>query len=296
MDGLHRFLSQLSRAVDNEAGLSNAMKLDPQEIDSKANGGAPPPGRIGSNIWVAIIAAIATIVGGYFTYLAATRKHDPPMPSSIVFAGRVWNEDSRPVPDAKVSIAEDQSVPQTTRTDTDGIFHVQLSPTAQSLKITVYSDGYDTVTKDANPHRTGPEDISIYRHRASPANKTELIRVVSEFEQRLSDVDEYQRQLIPLENSELESRQGLSVLIWRAWYGSSDYANAVPEFKGIRWKGLLVKLREFGVTEKYDAAEKAITEIEEGDIPGKHFTASYLKPRLDILRDYRASVLEPAIK
>jgi len=34
----------------------------------------------------------------------------------------------------------------------------------------------------------------------------------------------------------------LSVLIWRAWFGSSDYANAVPEFKGVRWKGVLGKL------------------------------------------------------
>jgi hypothetical protein len=93
-----------------------------------------------------------------------------------------------------------------------------------------------------------------------------------------------------------DSRQGVSVLIWRAWYGSSDYANAVPDFKGVRWKGVLAKIRELGVTNKYDSAYQAITEIEEGDIAGQHFTSEYLKPRLDILEDYKNSVLEPAIK
>jgi Carboxypeptidase regulatory-like domain len=274
--------------------MSSSTNQPDTNRSSEPSAGNPSPGRASTNIWVAVIGAAATITAGYLTYLA-TRKHEP-APLGTIFSGRVWNEDSRPVLDAKVSIAEDQNVPQTTKTDADGIFHIQLSPTTQSLRITVYADGYDAVTKDANPHRTGPEDISIYHHKNGMADKTELIKVVSEFEQRLSDVDEYQRQLVPLENSELDSRQGLSVLIWRAWYGSSDYANAVPEFKGIRWKGLLVKLRELGVTEKYHDAEKAITEIEEGDIPGRHFTASYLKPRLDILRDYRASVLEPAIR
>lgn len=257
---------------------------------------APSSGQGRNNIWIAIIGAAATIIVGYLGYLGVVKKQDA-QPIAVIFSGRVWNEDNKTVENAKVSIAEDQNVPQLTKTDADGIFHVQLSPKTQSLKITVDADGYAPLTKDANPHRTGTEEI--YMHRLSTGGtgrKSDLVKAVTEFEGRLSDVEEYERQLVPLANSPLDSRQGLSVLIWRAWFGSSDYANAVPEYKGVRWKGVLGKVRELGVNQKYSAAYQAITEIEEGDIEGKHFTAEYLKPRIDVLRDYRDTVLEPAIK
>jgi hypothetical protein len=68
------------------------------------------------------------------------------------------------------------------------------------------------------------------------------------------------------------------------------------EYQNVRWKTVLVNIRDLGVTDKFDQAYKAITDIEEGDREGKHQTAGYLDPRLEVLRNYKETVLEPAIK
>jgi hypothetical protein len=245
-------------------------------------------------VWVAVIGAIATIIVGYLTYLAATHKPDPA--PTFTFSGMVTSDDGKGVPNARVSVTEDQSTTQTIPTDQYGNFHVQLLQKTQSLSIRVDAgNGYEVVTVDANPHRTGPEVVNVHR-KTGQISKGELIRAVTEFEQRLSDVEEYARQLAPLSNAPFDSRQALSIYIWRVWYGDHEYQNAEPEYKNVRWKGVLAKIREFGITEKYGAADTAVTEIEEGDIEGKHFTAEYLEPRLRVLRDYKNTVLEPAIK
>jgi hypothetical protein len=247
-----------------------------------------------NGIWVAVIGSVATIIVGYLTYLAATHKTDPAQ--TFVFAGVVASDNGKGVPNARVSVTEDQSTSQTIPTDQYGNFHVQLLQKTQSLSIRVDAgDGYEVVTVDANPHRTGPEVINVHK-KATQAPRGDLIRAVTEFEQRLSDVQEYKRQLAPLTNKPLETRQGLSIYIWRVWYGDQAYQNAESEYKNVRWKGVLAKIRELGITEKYAAADKAITEIEEGDIEGQHYTAEYLEPRLNILSDYKDTVLEPAIR
>ena len=190
---------------------------------------------------------------GYFTYLATT--HKSATAPNFTFSGIVTGDDGKGVSNARVSVTEDQSTSQTIPTDQYGNFHVQLSQQTQSLSIRVDAgDGYEVVTVDANPHRTGPEVVNVHKKAAGQAPKGELVRAVTEFEQRLSDVEEYQRQLAPLTNAPLDSRQGLSVLIWRVWFGDQAYPTAEPEYKNVRWKGVLAKIREFGITEKYAAA------------------------------------------
>ena len=96
-----------------------------------------------------------------------------------------------------------------------------------------------------------------------------------------------------MENASLDKRQGPSVEIWRIWYGETYVEK---EYQNVKWKTVLVNIRDLGVTEKYEQAYKAITDIEEGDREGKHQTASYLESRLEVLRNYKETVLEPAIK
>jgi hypothetical protein len=246
----------------------------------------------------AVIGAIATILVGILAYLGVTHKSEPPGPETqtFTFSGIVTYEDGKGVPNARVNVTEDQNTPQTILTDEYGHFHVQLSHKTQSLSMRVDAGpGYEVASIDANPHRTGPELISVHKAKAQ-ASKGELVKAITEFEQRLSDAEEYQAQLAPLANKPLDSRQGYSILTWRVWFGDTAYQTAEPEYKNVRWKGVLAKIRELGITEKYSAADKVLTEIEEGDIDGVHYTAEYLEPRLRVLRDDKDTVLEPAIR
>jgi hypothetical protein len=122
--------------------------------------------------------------------------------------------------------------------------------------------------------------------------KEELVSAVTEFEERLADVEQIAQQLVPLEDAAAETRQGPSVLIWRVWFGETYVQK---EYQNVRWKAVLVKIRNLGVTKGYEEAYQAVTDIEEGDRPGTHQTASYLKPRLDVLRNYKQKVLDPTL-
>jgi hypothetical protein len=256
---------------------------------------SPVPARNGGGdnkgIWIAVIGAFATIIVGYLTYLATIHKADGAQ--TVTFSGIVTGDDGKGVPNARIMLTEDQNTSQTIPTDQYGNFHVQLSQKTQSLSIRVDSgDEYDVVAIDANPHRTGPEVISVHK-KIGRAEKGELVRAVTEFEERLSDVEQIAKKLAPLENASLDERQGPSVEIWRIWYGETYVEK---EYQNVKWKTVLVNIRDSGVIEKYEQAYKAITDIEEGDREGKHQTASYLEPRLEVLRNYKETVLEPSIK
>jgi len=142
-------------------GADNANEVMAEELISGRE--AKPSRRIGKGIWKAIIAAASTILVAYIGYLATTHEKVAD-PTTFTFSGIVTSVDGEGIPNARVSISEDQATSETILTDQYGHFHAQLSQKTQSLNIRVDAgNGYAVVTVDANPHRTGPEVITVSR-------------------------------------------------------------------------------------------------------------------------------------
>lgn len=105
---------------------------------------------------------IAAIVTGIFSL------HHP-TPKAPNFSGEIRNSKGQPVSGARIIFAEDQLTPESAYSDDNGIFHLVLIPTVETLKITVTAVGYDPVSRDVNPHRTGPEEF-VLQPSATPAS------------------------------------------------------------------------------------------------------------------------------
>jgi Carboxypeptidase regulatory-like domain len=122
-----------------------------------------------TKIIVSLISAAAAIAVALVTLHSANRPPEAKPP--ISFSGRVSDDSIKPIANANVIATADQSVAQTTRTDTNGLFQLQLAPETSSLRLTITADGFAAITVQANVHRTGPEEIFLHRLPAamSPA-------------------------------------------------------------------------------------------------------------------------------
>jgi len=109
-------------------------------------------------IWVAIIGATATIIAALLSYMAVTRAHND---SSLSYTGFVHNAARQPITGAKVSITEDESIPELHRTDSEGIFYARLSKKTQRIRIAIEADGYEPYTLNGQPARSGLQDIEL---------------------------------------------------------------------------------------------------------------------------------------
>jgi hypothetical protein len=109
--------------------------------------------------WIAagasVIVAIITTVGVIWH-----SKLDEPK-SSFIFSGIVKQTDGNPIPRVPIQISLDQETPQSTFSDSDGVFHVELPASTHSMHISIYASGFDSFELDASPHRTGPEIIYL---------------------------------------------------------------------------------------------------------------------------------------
>ena len=127
-----------------------------------ASPNAPTPDS-GKPIWVAIIGAVAVIIAAYISYLGVSGGFSN---SSFEYTGRVKNDTGAPIPDARVSIAEDQRPPQVIRTDSVGVFSARLSKKTQHLALEIDADGFEPYILVAQPSRTGLEPITLVRKKS----------------------------------------------------------------------------------------------------------------------------------
>lgn len=135
--------------------------------DSKVGGGR-----------AAIIVALITAVGAILVPVVQGIFNAPKslIKPTIPFSGIVRDDSGKPVSQAKVTIAEDQGVPQVVRTDSDGIFHLEMLADSRSLRLTIDADGFSSLTKDASVRRTGPEEIYLHHltNPRAPENKRRI--------------------------------------------------------------------------------------------------------------------------
>jgi hypothetical protein len=110
-----------------------------------------------STVWVAVIGGLAVVLAAAIpAYLAKNPRNE-----QTNFLGIVKSKNGLAVPGAKVVVVTDQNIPQTFYTDSNGDFHVPIETRTASLHLTVDADGYLSKSLDANPHRSGPEDIQL---------------------------------------------------------------------------------------------------------------------------------------
>jgi Carboxypeptidase regulatory-like domain len=105
--------------------------------------------------WITAGAVLlAAIVTGLFSLYRPTVK-------TTNFSGEIRNSKGQPISGARIIFAEDQLTPESAYSDDNGIFHLVLIPKVETLKITITAVGYDPISRDANPHRTGPEEFVL---------------------------------------------------------------------------------------------------------------------------------------
>lgn len=109
-------------------------------------------------IWGAVmIIGLVAIVAAYWQFI-----YTPSHAEVANYTGRVIDSHTnKPIRNAKVTIEEDQSVPQIQRTDSEGIFSVNLRGTTSVVRIRVDMDGYDSFDRHVSFSRTGIELISL---------------------------------------------------------------------------------------------------------------------------------------
>jgi hypothetical protein len=105
----------------------------------------------------------------HWDHVTATAAAMPPSQGNgtLTFTGRVFSESGQPVSGAKVIAAQDQSIGQTIRTDSNGQFQIQLPADTQTLRLVISADGFTNSTIQANVHRTGPEEIVLHSVQSS---------------------------------------------------------------------------------------------------------------------------------
>jgi hypothetical protein len=113
----------------------------------------------GQGLGAAIIAAIATIVVGYWQFV-----YKPAQSSSAetgTYTGRVIDANTqRVIQGAKVSI-ESKGVPQVYYTDSEGVFYLKLHEPPEIIRIRVEASNYRVFERNTSLSRSAIEDIRL---------------------------------------------------------------------------------------------------------------------------------------
>lgn len=112
---------------------------------------------------LSIVVALIAIAGASMTGL---RHVDKPKSASaqttFVFSGIVRDLNTgKAIERAQLVVGEGQDNPQVVTTDSSGSFRVQIQAETKLLSLQVSANGYKPASRNANPHRTGPEIIDL---------------------------------------------------------------------------------------------------------------------------------------
>jgi hypothetical protein len=124
--------------------------------------------RGGRAVWVAIIGALGVVLAAAVPLVLKSKES-----SKINFTGTVIQTDGKPVSMATVLSAVDRETPETVLTDSNGVFHVRIVEEAQSIRLTISAKGFAPISRDANPHRTGPELIVLAPEAKRETNQSQ---------------------------------------------------------------------------------------------------------------------------
>lgn len=125
--------------------------------------------------------------------------------------------------------------------------------------------------------------------RERDARIREEKKLLAEFDFRLKEL---QTRIAEIQSAtNVEDKGALTVYIWRAARGNSDYQPAVPEFKNVHWADIIIQLESFGISEGASEAIAATRDLETGVgvVTPKGYTvfpANYLEQRESILQKY----------
>jgi len=114
-------------------------------------------------------------------------------------------------------------------------------------------------------------------------------KLLAEFDFRLKELETRITEIKNAANA--DDKGALTVYIWRAARGNSDYQPAVPEFKNVHWADIVIQLDSYGISDHASDAIAAIRDLETGrGTPSPKgytvFPDSYLEEREKILRKY----------
>lgn len=119
-----------------------------------------------------ILALVAMILGFAGFIVSRTWPDNEgrrPAPEQTVYAGKVFAADTgKAIYYAKVSVEEDQKLPQVQYTDSEGIFRLNVSPGVRSLFIHVEADHYKILDRQVSLPRTGLEQIPLQTTEPPP--------------------------------------------------------------------------------------------------------------------------------
>ena len=125
------------------------------------------------------------------------------------------------------------------------------------------------------------------------ATSTDIIKLVSEFDNRLTEVEGLQKHVVDPKTT-IPERKALGILIWRIWFGDHEYHPTNPEFAGVRWVEIVTRLKLAGVTTDAAKAERAIHDIEQSEADDPAYP-ELLTSRVKLLKDYSKHVLHPVV-
>lgn len=121
------------------------------------------------------LAATAGSAVFFLVYLAPFVLPKPDkIENQFDYVGRVVDAGTNaPLHNAKVSVEQDRNIPQIYQTDSEGVFHLQLSSSATQVRLRVEAAGYEVFERIVAVDRSGMEDIRLTKvPMASPSTVT----------------------------------------------------------------------------------------------------------------------------
>ena len=107
-------------------------------------------------IWLLFTLGVLTLLFAFLGYVMGGAN------DLLEYTGRVTDTVThRAIRNATVSVEEDEKVPQIQSTDEQGIFHVRLRSSTNSVRIRVEANGYEVLDRRVTLTRTGIEDVKL---------------------------------------------------------------------------------------------------------------------------------------
>jgi hypothetical protein len=90
--------------------------------------------------------------------------------SRYVYRRGIDRATRKPIVNADILIAQDQTLPEVLHSDSNGAFAVRLHPGSVSIRINVTASGYVPEVRVVSPSRTGPEEFQLQPNSSGPVS------------------------------------------------------------------------------------------------------------------------------